>query len=551
MQPVFVFLQYSERRLITIDVSKTIIMTVQYLAILILFVELVYVLSKKPSETQKYVVIISISTILMFVGYIVELKAATLEAAMIGTAVSYIGKPYVMLSSFLFICSYYNRRIPRWLSALLFVYCAFFPVLVFTNRYHHLYYATAEYVVSDAYSPLVITHGKLYNLYTFTIVGFFLLCIWVVIKGYSGAKGKERFRLAFYSLMMVVSGIVGYAVYLAGVTNGYDSTMLGVFFGVIFLFIISIRCRVFDIVIVAKEHALDNSPTGLFVFDKDDRLAYKNKLAEQLSRDSNVMEHIMDSNRKTATLLSQDRTYSVFRNSMDANGSYLGQSVELTDITDAHNYQTRLEHDIRERTEELEAIQRQIIGSFANIVEARSYETGEHIKRTSDFARQIAEALVKRGKYTEILTKEYIDLLVSAMPLHDIGKISVPDDILLKPGKLTPEEFEIMKTHSQNGARIIENTIRGLESDAYLNMAVNIARFHHERWDGTGYPCRLKGTDIPLEARIAAVADCFDAIMSKRCYKDPVDRPDAVRIMLSESGTHFEPELVDALVSCF
>ncbi|MCR5543867.1 MAG: HD domain-containing protein [Eubacterium sp.] len=191
-----------------------------------------------------------------------------------------------------------------------------------------------------------------------------------------------------------------------------------------------------------------------------------------------------------------------------------------------------------------------IITALADIVESRDETTGNHVKRTAAYCALIAGGLLEKGKYKDLVTEEYINTLTIAAPLHDIGKIKIPDAILNKPGRLTDEEFEIIKTHTVLGFEMLESISETMGTTEYLQMAKNIALHHHEWWDGSskGYPRGLKGEQIPLSARIMAVADVFDALVSKRPYKDGFSVEKAFEIMKEESGTHFDPELVEILI---
>lgn len=194
---------------------------------------------------------------------------------------------------------------------------------------------------------------------------------------------------------------------------------------------------------------------------------------------------------------------------------------------------------------ELSRFHSETVMSFANLIENRDNSTGGHIKRTSRYVGLIAEELLARNYYTEILTKDYITNLLKAAPMHDIGKISVPDAILQKPGRLTDEEFSIMKLHAENGGNIIRETFRNLRDEEYRKMAFEVARYHHEKWNGRGYPEGLIGQDIPLCARIMAVADVFDAVSEKRCYREamPLDR--CFGIIREGSGRDFDPLIAE------
>ena len=187
-----------------------------------------------------------------------------------------------------------------------------------------------------------------------------------------------------------------------------------------------------------------------------------------------------------------------------------------------------------------------MISFMAEVVENRDDNTGGHIKRTAKYVEDIAKELKKRGTYSNILTDKYMRDMVIAAPLHDIGKIHIPDNVLNKPGKLTNEEFEIMKTHSLTGKELLAHAKIELGESGYLNMALDMAAYHHEWWNGKGYPYGVSGEEIPLCARIMAVADVFDALTSKRCYKNAMPLEKAYAIIKEESGTHFDPVIVEA-----
>ncbi|OGT87568.1 MAG: two-component system response regulator [Gammaproteobacteria bacterium RIFOXYA12_FULL_61_12] len=223
-----------------------------------------------------------------------------------------------------------------------------------------------------------------------------------------------------------------------------------------------------------------------------------------------------------------------------------------------------LEELVRERTQEvlrkseelvrsshqLAAAQGATITAFCSLAEARDNETGNHIRRTQNYVRALAEGLRHHPRFERELDDATIQLLFKSAPLHDVGKVAIPDAILLKPGKLTPEEWVIMKTHCQAGHDAILSAERELgESGAFMRYAREIALGHHERWDGTGYPNGLAGDAIPLSARLMAAADVYDALISKRVYKPPFSHEQAIGIMRDGRGTHFDPDVLDCLLA--
>lgn len=215
--------------------------------------------------------------------------------------------------------------------------------------------------------------------------------------------------------------------------------------------------------------------------------------------------------------------------------------VRITSNLD--RYKDELEKEVEERNAKTIAIQNNTIIGMANLIENRDGDTGGHVKRTSGYVGLIAKAAQEEGYYSEILTDSYIELLVKAAPLHDIGKIAVPDSILKKPGKLTPEEFEKIKDHAAEGGKIVREVLENIEEKEYVDIAEQVASCHHEKWDGSGYPHGLKETDIPIGARIMAIADVFDALVSKRCYKEAMTSKEAFDVIQKSAGTHFDPVL--------
>lgn len=196
-------------------------------------------------------------------------------------------------------------------------------------------------------------------------------------------------------------------------------------------------------------------------------------------------------------------------------------------------------------------LQDEIIVNFAEMVEARDVSTGDHIKKTAFYVEAIAKELQKEGKFKDLLTDAYIEKLKRSAPLHDIGKVAVSDLILNKPGKLTNEEFDIMKSHTTEGMKILtkietQASEHGTMDDNYLKESIEMAYFHHEKWNGTGYPTGIRGEAIPLSARIMAVADVFDALVAERVYKKPFTYEKAMAIITEGAGQHFDPTIVEA-----
>ena len=230
---------------------------------------------------------------------------------------------------------------------------------------------------------------------------------------------------------------------------------------------------------------------------------------------------------------------------------FIARSIQRTmsALDEKEKEAQKAKHEERAKSLNTQFDQQKIITGFANLVETRDLFTGEHIKRTRAYVNLISQRMKDLGIYPDELTAEVQEYITQAAPLHDIGKICVPDHILTKNGSLTEEEREKMKEHSEVGERIIKENLSYLDPK-YVDIAAKMARYHHERWDGRGYPDGLRGREIPLCARIMSVADVLDALLSRRSYKMPIALEEALKIMKEASGSQFDPECIKALLEC-
>lgn len=212
--------------------------------------------------------------------------------------------------------------------------------------------------------------------------------------------------------------------------------------------------------------------------------------------------------------------------------------------SDVENYNERLEDLVQAQVKEIFESQMATIFAIARLAESRDDDTGKHLDRVQLITHFLSMKLAETPEYSRIITKSFAENIFHASPLHDIGKVAIPDSILLKPGKLTPEESEIMKTHAALGAKTLEKVWHHYQKNHFLEMGIDIALNHHEKWNGSGYPGGKSHRDIPLSARIMAVTDVYDALRSKRNYKEPFTHEKSLEIIFQGSGTHFDPDLV-------
>ncbi len=235
-------------------------------------------------------------------------------------------------------------------------------------------------------------------------------------------------------------------------------------------------------------------------------------------------------------------------------GKLMGYTIEIRDNTEHYNalnlqerYNEELAKEVEEKTKRIKTIQQKTILGMAQMVESRDLSTGGHIKRTSEVVRIFAQKLVDANLG---LDQKFLGLVIRSAPMHDLGKIGVDDAVLRKQGKFTGEEYAAMKKHSEIGYRMVSEILSGVEEPDFVSIAENVAHYHHEKIDGTGYPDGLKGEDIPVEARIMALADVFDALVSKRCYKDAFSHEKAYKIIENDAGTHFDEQLAKVFLFC-
>jgi putative two-component system response regulator len=212
-------------------------------------------------------------------------------------------------------------------------------------------------------------------------------------------------------------------------------------------------------------------------------------------------------------------------------------------------YRRNLERMVEEQTVEIRQTRDIALFTLAKLAESRDSATGQHLERMAAFSRRLAQALIGERAVGRV-TDEFVEHLYKSSPLHDIGKVGIPDAILLKPGPLSSEEMAVMRTHPTIGGDTLRRVIQAYSGHTFLTMGMEIAYYHHERWDGTGYPCGLSETQIPLAARIVALADAYDTITSRRPYKAAFTHEEAVRRIAVDRGAHFDPALVDAFLRC-
>lgn len=532
----------------------SILSAVQYVGILILLFEIFYIIRQRPSKSQILLLMVVICELVNFAGYIFEINSTTLEQSLTAVKFMYIGKPFIVLSMFFFIMDFFRVKIPHWSKIILTMFHISITALVMTCEKQHLYYTSIDFTNEGLFPHLIFGHGIFYFINIALTIFYFIVIIITGIKKNKNAVTKTEKNLIKYLIAIEAVAITGLIVFLSGKTRGYDTTSPAYLIATIGLLFTMYKYRIFDTTVYAKDFVIDNYDGGLIVFDNNNNVTYANNQAAEVfpeiigkncSSTIQIMDNALKNNQK---IFSNENVYSISVQSIEKNNIVYGKMYILKDITASHTYTQRLKKDVEEKTKEIATIQHSVIASFANMIEARDGVTGQHIKNTSEYVKIIATALRKKGAYPDILTDEYTKWVIEAAPLHDLGKISIPDYVLKKPAKLTDEEFAIIKTHPVVGAKLIDEILSGLENSDYLKVAREVAYYHHEKWNGKGYPTGISGEQIPLCARIMAIADVYDALRSKRSYKEGFSKEKSREIIVESSGSHFDPQIVEVFL---
>lgn len=522
--------------------------------------------AQKPNVYQQKITQFFLFTTLLVCGNFIRSVALTEGAFTIAQKMVFLGGSLMYYTMFQFYSSFCKVKIPRALRHFytFYVVVVCLALMTYDIGSYGLVFKTWELVPGeDGYLDMVYTVGpamwayRLLNIvFTISITAISV----IYLKRGKSKKAKLQSRLLF--LVMILS-LVGYVLEFA-----FKGTTLFPFtlsLGGILLMVSVYKLKVYDLHDTVHVEAFESSKSGIIAIgDKDNTFMGANPLAMKLFPSLQNLS-ISDTIDKTnAPLLSkildkEEKEFKVHDAIYEATiDDYPERGVKLVWLNDVtsqreyvellQNYQEQLETEVAEKTEYIQQMQNRIILAMADVIENRDGNTGGHVKRTSKIVELIAKAMYEDG-YGNV-GKDFYKVVTASAPLHDIGKISISDVILNKPARFTDEEFEIMKTHSAVGADLVLKVFYGVESAAVIHVTESIARSHHEKWDGTGYPEHLKGEDIPLEARIMAIADVYDALLSKRCYKPPMPFEQAHAIMEESFGTHFDPSLKKYFDQC-
>lgn len=516
---------------------------------------------------------------LVNLGYAMMAHARTLDSALAAAKITYIGGCFLSLFITQSIFGLCHINLKRWMSALLMIACLVSYAFALSMGNAPYFYKTVSFEIDRGMGRLIKTYGFGHTL-TFVIITCLIIISFSAMV-YSLVKKNDVSNKTIVLLMLPAT--VSFLSYFISkqLPEGIDAMPLSYVFAQGIYLIIVHRLCLYDITDLGIDSLVKKGDTGFVSIDFDDKYLGSNERAQKIFpylKNINVDTYAGRYIQAKSTLLkwlgefkrdeskdhfyyeADDKIYLITVRYLYDGKHKRGYQFFITDDTDSRkyvkllgSYNDQLSAEVAEKTENIVQMHNRLILGMATMVESRDNSTGGHIRRTSDVVRILIDEIRKDAKSdtknilklfgSKGLTDEFCDDVIRAAPMHDLGKIAVDDAVLRKPGKFTPEEYNEMKKHAAEGARIVDSILEGTDNDSFHEVAVNVAHYHHERWDGSGYPEGLSGDNIPIEARIMAIADVYDALVSKRVYKDEFSFEDADKIMMESMGRHFDKRL--------
>ena len=514
-------------------------------------------------------------------GYYLSANSVNLESAITAQKIIYIGGCFLQLFVVFSIFNLCKINIPKWVRMAMFVACALVYGSVLTIGHTKIFYTSADFVIADGVPVLTREYGFMHTV--FYVVLSILFLTGMITLVYSWFKKKDVPRRIL--LLLVVPDVVcvfSYFFVLKAAGAELDLIPLGYCMAEALYLLIAFRVNLYDVGDTVIDSMVQEEEIGYISFDFEIRYLGSNEVARKIVPELNdvaiddpfgykpserKIRHFIEAfkqdpsdNTGLITIrdddgdTDNDRYYNVIVNYLYDGNKKRGYIITFNDDTENRkyiklldNYNEDLRLEVEKKTQHIVSMHDNLIMSLAMMVESRDNSTGGHIKRTSEGVRILIDEIVKEGVLD--LSPEFCRNVIKAAPMHDLGKIAVDDAVLRKPGRFTDEEYEMMKKHSAEGARVIHEILLNTDDEQFKTIAENVAHYHHERYDGSGYPEKLKGEQIPIEARIMAIADVYDALVSKRVYKEAFDFEKANNIILEGMGTQFDPKLKEAYIN--
>ena len=513
-------------------------------------------------------------------GYVLFSHAHNAEEALIAIKITYIGGAYLPFFILFCIFNLCQIHVKKWLRVVMFIISSASYVLAISAGYNKLFYKSVSFEVRDGAPYLKKVYGPLHTLFFVYVFVFFAIGLIAIV--YSLNKKYQVSRRVILSL--IIPDIICVLAYVLGrqITDRFDFLPIGYVGAQAVFLVIAYTVNLYDLYDTVVDSLANEGEAGYITFDFKNRYLGSNDTLKKIvpevanyriddmlsgnSEDSRKFQHFLNSfkedNKNYRFVYSvagedgsdDDRIYNVDVNYLYDGRRKRGYFVTFTDDTKNRKYiqlldtyNETLQQEVDEKTRNIVKMHDNLIMGLAMMVESRDNSTGGHIKRTSEGVRILIEEILKEGDVE--LDPEFCRNIIKAAPMHDLGKIAVPDAILQKPGRFTDEEYNEMKKHAPEGAHVIHEILQNTDDENFRIVAENVAHYHHERWDGSGYPSGLKGEEIPIEARIMAIADVYDALVSKRVYKEAMSFEQADAIILEGMGSQFDPSLRNIYVN--
>lgn len=529
----------------------------------------------RNKKTDNLYVIFCILVIINSLGRYLLSISDNLGMALTANKLIYVGGCYCPLFIVLALRQLCDIRISKVITGGMTLFSTVMMGFVLTIGHSSIYYKDVQLAEGDGYHYLIKTYGLAHSAYMAMVLLYGLLIVYYLIYAI-----RRRSHISVHTVSVI--SVMGMGVVIAYLLerllkSKVSYVSLGYLAAAVCLVYLLERINIYDLTANIAVSVERLGEYGYIEFDRKYRYVNANSYAKELFpaieeewridapvpvSDSYLYREVVlwlkESSYDGSKMISVNGRYIQMsvRDIMRGRGRKAGYLVELIDRTSEQNYlnaienyNSNLQKEVERKTADIVHIKDMMVLGMATMVESRDNSTGGHIKRTSRVVEIFSDRL--SGCLDEFgISEEFLQMVIKAAPMHDLGKIAVPDSVLQKQGKFTDEEYEIMKRHSAEGARIVNDILKGVESEEFVRVAVNVAHYHHEKWNGQGYPTGIKGEEIPIEARIMALADVFDALVSKRCYKDAYSFDTAFGIIEESLGTQFDPKLGRVFLTC-
>lgn len=539
------------------------------------FCAFIYYFENTLSKVNQKQLLLMVFTAFASSSYAFLAFAQNLDSAILINVSCYIGSTLSMLMMMFVIFELCNYKVSRKLRLSLFVFDAVMIVLACTVRRTSLYYKAMELKSFLGAAYLSRDYGSLHLVFIIFVLSVNLASLTAVLLAFKNRKSVSIKTLTI--LLIILSICTGIYVLPRAIKVHIDLFPFAYTISDFLLIAVFRRSSMYDmsanllntfeqrneygyISFDLKKQFLGCSGFALKVFPELKNIRMDSKIPESeafLTKEIiNCLSDFEEGKHHEHIYVTDEYSVVCTITNIVSEKKKIGYLIELRDNTEQQrttdllkDFNSVLQQEVDRKTEKIVEIQDSIITGMASMVESRDNSTGGHIKRTSACVKVFIEALKLSPEYKELSDKFCSDM-IKAAPMHDLGKIAVDDAVLRKPGKFEPWEYEQMKKHSAEGSRIVAEVLKNIEDEEFKTLAVNVAHYHHEKWNGSGYPAGLSEKNIPLEARIMAYADVFDALVSRRCYKEAFTYDRAFDIIKNDSGSHFDPSLTDIFIQC-